>query len=160
VEYFWLVVTILILLIGILGTIVPMLPGIPLMYGGYLVWGLASGWKDFGATTMVILGIITFISILLDYYSGAIGAKKYGASTAGVIGALLGGIVGVILLNVPGLILGPFLGAVIGEMFAGKNQKEAWRAGWGAFLGFLAGSLFKVTSAIMMFFLFLYFLIF
>jgi len=100
------------------------------------------------------------MSVLVDYYAGAAGAKKYGASTAGVIGAILGAILGVIFLNIPGLILGPFLGAVIGEMFAGKKQKEAWRAGWGAFLGFLAGSLFKITTGIMMFFLFLYFLIF
>ncbi|MFQ5583434.1 MAG: DUF456 domain-containing protein [Calditrichia bacterium] len=159
-EYFWLVISILVILVGLVGTIIPMIPGIPLIYGGYLVWGLASGWTDYGATTMIVLGVITLLSIVVDYYAGAAGAKKYGASTAGVIGAILGAIFGVIIFNIPGLVLGPFLGAVAGEMLVGKKQKDAWRAGWGAFLGFLAGSLFKITAGIMMFFLFVYFLIF
>jgi uncharacterized protein YqgC (DUF456 family) len=159
-EIFWLIISILTILVGILGTIAPLLPGIPLIYAAYLIWGLASGWKDYGLTTMIVLGFITLISVLLDYYSGAIGAKKYGATSAGVWGSILGAIIGVIVFNVPGLILGPFLGAVLGEILVGKKHKEAWRAGWGALLGFLGGTLFKISAGIMMFFLFLYFIIF
>jgi len=159
-EIFWLILSIIIILIGILGTIVPLLPGIPLIYASYCIWGLASGWKDYGLTTMIVLGFITLISVLLDYYSGAIGAKKYGATSAGVLGSIIGAIVGAFILSIPGLILGPFLGAVLGEILVGKKHAEAWRAGWGAFLGFLGGTLFKISASIMMFFLFLYFIIF
>lgn len=159
-ETFLLIVSILIILIGLIGTIAPMLPGIPLIYLAYVIWGLASGWKDYGSTTMIILGIVTVASVLLDYYAGAAGAKKFGASTAGVVGAFLGAIFGIIFFNIPGLILGPFAGAVVGEMIAGKPQKEVWRAGWGAFLGFLAGSFFKIIVGTIMAVMFFYLIIF
>ena len=158
-ETFLLIVSIVIIIIGLIGTMVPMLPGIPLIYLSYIIWGLASGWRDYGATTMIILGFVTVASVLLDYYAGAAGAKKFGASTAGVIGAFLGAIFGIIFFNIPGLILGPFAGAVIGEMIAGKPQKEVWRAGWGAFLGFLAGSFFKIIVGTILAIMFFYLII-
>ena len=159
-ETFLLIVSIVIIIIGLIGTMVPMLPGIPLIYLSYIIWGLASAWRDYGTTTMIILGFVTVASVLLDYYAGAAGAKKFGASTAGVIGAFLGAIFGIIFFNIPGLILGPFAGAVIGEMIAGKPQKEVWRAGWGAFLGFLAGSFFKIIVGTILAIMFFYLIIF
>lgn len=159
-ETFLLILSIIVILIGLIGTIAPMLPGIPLIYLAYIIWGLASGWKDYGSTTMIILGVVTFVSVLVDYYAGAAGAKKYGASTPGVVGAFLGAIFGVIFFNIPGLILGPFLGAVLGEMISGKTQREVLRAGWGAFLGFLAGSFFKIIVGLIMAIMFVYFIIF
>jgi uncharacterized protein len=159
-EVFLLIVSILVILVGLIGTALPMLPGIPLIYLGYVIWGLASGWRDYGATTMIILGVVTVASVLLDYYAGAAGAKKFGASTSGVIGAFLGAIFGIIFFNIPGLILGPFAGAVIGEMISGKKQSDVWRAGWGAFLGFLAGSLFKIIMGTILAIMFFYLIIF
>lgn len=159
-ETFLLIVSISVILVGLIGTIIPMLPGIPLIYLGYIVWGLASGWRDYGETTMIILGVVTVASVLLDYYAGAAGAKKFGASTAGVIGAFLGAILGMIFFNIPGLILGPFAGAVIGEMINGKKQSDVWRAGWGAFLGFLAGSFFKIIVGTILAIMFFYLIIF
>ncbi len=158
-ETVGLIISILLLIIGLIGTIVPMLPGIILIYAGFFVWGLSTGWRDYGLETMIILGAVTIIVLFLDYYAGAVGAKKYGASQAGFWGAIIGGIVGFILLNLPGIILGPFLGAVAGEMWAGKTQREAWRAGWGTFVGIVAGNLLRIIVAVMMAGVFLYYLI-
>lgn len=158
-ETFWLLLAIALVVIGFAGTIIPMLPGIPLIFGGFLVWGLASGWKDYTMQTVVILGIVTAAIWLLEYYAGAIGAKKYGASKAGVWGTVLGGIIGVFAFNIPGLVIGSFLGAVIGEVIIGRSRREAWRAGWGAFLGFLAGTAIKVIAGLVMAGLFFYWLI-
>ncbi|RMG67748.1 MAG: DUF456 domain-containing protein [Calditrichaeota bacterium] len=159
-EYLWLFIAFLLILAGNAGVLIPFLPGIPLIYAAYLVWGIASGWRDYGATTMVVLGVVTLLSYAVDYFAGAVGAKKYGASPLGVWGSIIGGIVGFVFFSVPGLILGPFAGAIAGEMLAGKRQQEAWRAGWGAFLGFLAGSVFKIALAILMTGLFIFYLIF
>lgn len=158
-ENFWLVLSIILVLLGFVGSIVPMLPGIPLMFGGFLLWGLASGWRNFSVNTVIVLGCVTIAVFLLDYYAGAAGAKKYGASKAGIWGSIIGGILGVLIFNIVGLILGPLVGAVLGELFAGKTRKEAWRAGWGAFVGLLAGGLIKIITAVMMLGLFFYYLI-
>ena len=158
-ETFWLVLSIGLVLIGLAGTVVPMLPGIPLVFAGFLVWGLASEWRDFPVRVVVIVGAVTLLVTFLDYYAGAAGAKKYGSSKAGVWGAIIGGIIGVLVFNIPGLIIGPFVGAVAGELFTGKSQKEAWRAGWGAFVGIVAGNLLKIITALVMAGLFFYYLI-
>ncbi len=157
-ELFWLGLAILLVVAGFLGTLIPVLPGIPVVYCGYLVWGFASGWEDYGVTTAVVLGVVTLLVLGVDYYASAAGAKKYGASTSGIVGAVVGALVGLIVLNLPGLIIGPFLGAVAGELLTGKSRQQAWRAGFGAFLGFLAGGAVKIGAAMVMLILFFYFI--
>ena len=151
-----LILVILLMLTGLIGTIVPFIPGIPLIYLGYVLYGFKSGWIHYSTQTMVIWGLITLFSVFLDYYSGALGAKKYGASRIGIWGSILGAIFGIIFLGFPGIIFGPFLGAIIGEFLAGKNSRQALRAGWGSFIGFLAGSFFKIVLAITMIGVFLW----
>ena len=159
-EYVWLFLAFLLILAGFVGVLIPFLPGIPLIYAAYLVWGIASGWRDYGATTMILLGLVTLLSYAVDYFASAVGAKKYGASPMGVWGSIVGGLLGFVFFNVPGLILGPFAGAIIGEMLVGKTHRQAWLAGWGAFIGFLAGSVFKIALAILMTGLFIFYLVF
>ncbi len=139
-----------IMILGLAGTILPMLPGIPLIYLGFIIYGLLTGWTDFAAGYMVLWGIVTILMVLLDYYAGAIGARRYGASAAGVWGSILGGIVGIIFLGFLGIILGPFIGAIAGEILSGKSHQHAFRAGWGTFIGFVAGSLFKIMVGCIM----------
>jgi len=155
----WLVTSLIVLGVGLIGTIVPLLPGVALIFCAYLIWGLASHWTDYGLTTLTVVGVLTLFTYFMDYYAGAIGARKFGASAAGTWGAVVGAILGFILLNLPGLIVGPFLGAVLGELFVGRSQSDAWKAGWGAFVGFLAGSLFRILIGIILTLMFLYFLI-
>jgi len=155
-----LIFTLILMLVGLIGTLAPMVPGIPLIYGGFILYGLVSGWKAYGADAMIFWGIVTAFMVFLDYYAGALGAKKYGASMAGIWGSIIGGILGVIFLGFVGIILGPLLGAVIGELLFGKSQRDAWKSGWGTLIGFLAGSLFKLIVGFIMMGTFLWWLIF
>ncbi len=151
--------SILLVIAGLIGSIFPILPGIPLIFAGFLIHGLGSHWQDYRPTTVVIVGAVTVAVALLDFYAGAAGAKKYGASRWGVWGSIIGALVGILFFNIPGLILGPLLGAVGGELLSGKQQREAWLAGWGAFLGFLTGSFIRVVTAVILSGLFFYYLI-
>jgi len=135
------------MLLGLAGAVLPVLPSLPLVFAGYLVYGLATGWQAYGLTVMVIIGGLTVLVQGLDAVAGGWGASRYGGSRAGVWGAALGAIVGLIFFNVIGLLLGPFVGALIGELLAGRTLRAGLRSGWGAFVGFLAGTLFKIVIA-------------
>jgi len=159
-NIFWFIITLIIMTAGLFGTIIPALPGIPLIYASFLFYGFVSGWKFYGVGAIIFWGIITAILIFLDFYIGSLGAQKYGGSKFGVFGAFIGGIAGVIFFNFPGLIAGPFIGAVAGELIAGRTRKEAFKSGWGTFVGFLAGSLCKMTVGIIMIGTFLWWVLF
>ena len=138
------------MVIGLIGAVLPILPSIPIVYAGYVVYGFATDWQHYGWGVMVVFGAVTVFSLVADYVTGAMGAQRYGASRAGIWGSIIGGIVGVVIFNLIGLILGIILGAILGELILGKSIQEAVRAGWGAFLGFLAGTLFKIMVAVIM----------
>ncbi len=159
-ETFWQILSTILVLVGFAGTFLPMLPGLPLVYGGFLLWGIAGHWQDYSLSTALVLGVVTVVVTMLDYWAGVVGAKKYGASAAGIWGAIIGGIFGMIFFSVVGLIAGPLVGAVAGELISGKSQRHAWRAGWGTFVGFLAGSFIRIVTGIIMTGLFFYYLIF
>lgn len=146
----FLVLTLLLMAVGLAGTILPMIPSIPLIYGGFVLYGLATDWRDYGLGVMIVFGAVTVLIIVVDYAAGALGAKKFGASRAGMAGSVIGAVAGVIFLNLIGLVVGTFAGAVIGEVLAGRSTRDAVRSGWGAFVGFLAGSLFKLMTAVVM----------
>lgn len=159
-ETLFLILSLLVMIIGMAGTIIPFLPGIPLIYLGYIIFGLGTHWQHYGSPAMIFWGLITALTVFLDYYAGALGAKKFGASRAGIWGSIIGGVLGIIFLGFIGLVAGPFLGAVAGELMAGKSRNNAWKAGWGTFIGFLAGGLFKIIIGIIMIGMFLWWLIF
>ncbi len=144
-----------ILLIGILGTIIPMMPGLPLMWIVYAVYGYFTGWETISFSTTIIFLLVTVIAYLFDYAATVAGAKKFGAGKAGMIGSFLGLILGMIFFNVPGLIIGPIIGAIIGELAAGQQTDRAVLAGWGTFLGFLASTVVRFSIALIYFFYFI-----
>lgn len=144
------VLALLIMLAGLAGTVLPALPGIPLIYLGYLVYGLFSGWQDYGTGTMVLWGVVTAASLALDYYAPMLGARRSSSSILGMWGSFAGAIIGLILFSLPGLLIGTFAGAVIGELMARRSIEEALRAGKGAIVGFLVGSLLKVVVGLIM----------
>jgi uncharacterized protein YqgC (DUF456 family) len=141
--------------IGLVGAVIPVLPGLPVVYLGYIVYGIGTDWRDYGWGVMTLMGVVTVMVLLLDYLAGAAGARKFGASRAGMWCSVLGAIVGLIFFNIPGLILGPFVGAVVGELAVGRSLDDAFRSGWGAFLGFVAGGIFKFFMALLMIAVFL-----
>jgi uncharacterized protein YqgC (DUF456 family) len=145
-----LVVTYLIMLFALAGTIVPLVPGLPLVFGAALLYGLLTNFARIGAGPLVALGLIAAVAQVCDYLAGAWGAHKFGGGKWGIVGAIVGGLVGAIVFNIPGLILGAVVGATAGELAAGREFEESARTGLGTLVGFLAGRLVAFTAGVVM----------
>jgi len=151
-----LVLTLLVMLAGLAGTLLPVVPGLPLMWLAFLGYGWLTGWSSYGAAFLTVTGLLVLLSMVVDYAASALGAKKFGASRPGLVGAVAGGILGLIFFSLPGLILGIFLGAMALEILVSRRDLgAALTAGLGALLGFLAGSLFKFMLGFFLFLLFI-----
>lgn len=146
-----------VILVGLVGTVVPVLPGIGLIFAGILAHALYFGVDEVGLVTLVVLGFVSLVSMLLDFLASAYGASRFGSTRWGVLGSIVGGIAGLVAFNVPGLVLGVFLGAAAGEMFfARKDLHRSLRAGWGSVLGFLGGTAIKLLLGVVMVLVFLW----
>ena len=130
--------------IGLLGAIVPVLPGTIISYAGLLCISFSS-YSELSITTLVVWGVIAVAVIVMDYILPGYFSKKFGGTKAGVIGATVGTIAG-IFFGPLGIILGPFVGAVVGELLAEKlTFEEALKVGFGSMMSFLVGTLFKLV---------------
>ena len=143
------VVAALLVIVGLAGTVLPVLPGIALIFAGLLLAAWADGFQRVGAVALVILGLLTALAMALDFIASSLGAKRLGASSRGIAGAAIGAVVG-IFFGLPGLVLGPFVGAVAGELSARRELLHAGRAGLGTWLGLLLGTVAKLTLAFLM----------
>ena len=144
-------------LVGFIGSVLPIIPGPPISWAGLLLLKWTDFVVDHGAAYENALWILLFFVILvtiLDYVVPIMGTKKYGGSKRGVWGATIGVVVG-LFFGPLGIIIGPFLGSYIGEISTGKKDKDALRAAWGSFMGFLLGVGLKlmVCGTILFFFI-------
>jgi uncharacterized protein len=139
----WYVLAAALIVVGFVGTVLPALPGVPLVFAGMLLAAWADSFQHVGLWTLIGLGVLTIIAIAVDFLAGLAGAKRVGASRTALIGAAVGTIVG-IFFGIPGLLLGPFLGALAGELVAGASLKRAAGVGVGAWVGFLVGTVLKL----------------
>jgi uncharacterized protein YqgC (DUF456 family) len=139
----WYVLAAVLVVVGFIGTIVPALPGVPLVFAGLFVAAWADGFQHVGVWTLIGLGVLTVIAVAVDFLAGLAGAKRVGASPLALIGAAIGTIVG-LFFGIPGLLLGPFLGALVGELAAGGTLHRAANVGVGAWIGFLVGTVLKL----------------
>ena len=147
-AWMWLLATLLIVA-GLAGTVLPALPGIPLVFAGLLVGAWVDDFQRVGWVTLLVLGLLAVASLVIDFAATALGAKRVGASRKALIGAALGTLLGV-FLGIPGLILGPFVGAVAGEMLSHGEWRRATSAGAGTWVGLLFGTLAKIALAFAM----------
>lgn len=139
----WYVLAAVLILVGIVGSVLPVLPGVPIVFAGMLLAAWADHFTHVGSITLIILGVLTVIALIIDFIAGVMGAKRVGASRHAVIGAVIGTLVG-IFLGIPGLLLGPFVGALLGELVAGGTLRKATGVGVGAWVGFLVGTVAKL----------------
>lgn len=146
--FLWLMAALLIV-IGFVGLILPVLPGIPLVFIGLLLLAWAENFAYVGWGTLTLLGVLAVLSFGIDLLASALGAKKFGASSRAIVGAALGAVVG-IFFGLIGIVLGPFIGAVAGEFSGKASWKAATHAGVGATLGLLFGTLLKIALAFTM----------
>ncbi len=140
---------VILMIVGILGCVLPFMPGPPLNYIGILLLHFTATFQ-FTNRFLLIWAIITVVVIALDYVIPVWGTKKFGGSKQGVWGSVIGLIAGMFFFPPIGIIIGPFAGAVIGELIAGKDSKAALKSGFGSFVGFLAGTIFKLIASGMM----------
>jgi uncharacterized protein YqgC (DUF456 family) len=145
----WYVIAGILVVAGLVGAILPNLPGIPVMFGGMLLAAWAGHFQKIPVWVVVVLGVLATLSVVFDFLSGTWGAKRYGASKAAVWGAFLGTIVG-LFFGIPGIILGPFAGAVIGQLASGSRVDHAARVGFGTWIGLVIGTAIKLAVAFMM----------
>ena len=131
--WFWLLAVILIVA-GIAGTILPALPGPPLVFAGLLLAAWIDDFQKVGVVALVVLGILTLIAAIIDLLAGVYGAKRVGASRSALVGASLGTVLG-IFFGVPGLVLGPFVGALAGELLARGSASQAGRVALATWVG-------------------------
>ena len=142
----------LLMLLGLIGTLVPLLPGAVLILAGAFLyeWLLALPGQGLGWGTLTALTALTVLSYLVDLVASVWGAKKFGATSSGMWGGVLGLIVGLLFFNLPGLILGPPLGVIAGECCAGQELPQALRVAWGTVVGTAAGMLVRFGIALVM----------
>jgi uncharacterized protein YqgC (DUF456 family) len=145
----WWTLTILLMLIGLVGTVVPLLPGTTIILAAaighhFLLPGHSVGWW-----TIVGLTVLTVLSYVVDFVSGAMGAKYFGATRWGALGGIIGAIVGV-FFGLIGIFVGPLIGVLVGELLGGKGVLPAGKSTWGTLLGTTAGVVAKLGIAVVM----------
>ena len=132
------------IIVGFLGIVLPVLPGVPLMYAGMVLAAWSDGFERIGWLSLTVLGVLTLISVIVDVASSALGAQRVGASRRAIWGALIGALIG-LFFGLPGLILGPFIGAVIGEFSVHGRMHAAGKVGVATWVGLIFGTLVKIA---------------
>lgn len=134
------------MLVGILGSFLPVLPGVPVSWLGLLVLHLAPS-VPMNYWFLGITFIVAALIYALNWIIPAIGTKRFGGSRSGMIGATIGMVVGIIAPVPFGIIIGPFIGAFIGEVINKSDRRSALKAAFGSFIGFLASSFMEFIVA-------------
>ena len=154
-ELFWWLLTIVLFAVGLIGTIVPVLPGTTIILAAAILHRIMLGPdKSIGWYTIIVLVLLTLASYALDILAGYFGAKYFGATRWGTFGAVLGALIG-LFFGLIGLFIGPVIGAIAGEVIAGKRMIDAGRAGWGSLLGNIGSMLAKLIIGLAMISIFL-----
>ena len=138
-----------VILVGLIGAIVPVLPGIPLIFAGIWLIAGVDGYRHLGLGWLLGIAAVAAVGLVVDLFGGALGAKRVGASPQAVWGALIGPVIG-LFFGIPGLLFGPFFGAVLGELSAGNSVLRSAHAGISAWVGLIFGAIIKLVSSLMM----------
>ena len=139
----------ILVLLGVLGTVLPVLPGILFVFGGLFLAAWAQDFTRVGWVGLTIVGVLALLAFLADFIASLLGAKRVGASPKALIGAALGGFIGV-FFGLPGILVGPFLGAVLGELLARGGLQQATKVGFGTTVGLLIAAVAKLVIAFLM----------
>jgi uncharacterized protein YqgC (DUF456 family) len=151
---------IVLMVVGIAGTVLPALPGLPLVFAGMLLAAWAGGFEEVGGWTMAVLALLTLLSLGIDFMATALGAKRVGASKPALVGAVLGTFAG-LMFGFVGVFIGPFVGALLGELVwlrgvGGRELGHATKVGLGTWLGVVVGTVLKLGVAFLMVGLFVF----
>ena len=154
-ELFWWFFTIVLLAVGLIGSVLPAIPGATIILAAAVIHRIMLGpEKSLGWRALTVLVLLTLATYAIDVLSGYFGAKYFGATKWGTFGAIIGAIGG-LFFGIIGLFVGPVIGAIAGEFVAGKRMIDAGRAGWGSLLGNIGGMIAKLAIALVMITIFL-----
>ena len=135
---------------GFAGTIIPAIPGLPLIAVGAWLIGWAGDFQEVGWKTIAFLGVLAVIGVVVDTVAQTAGAQRAGASKEGILGSLIGTVVGVFLGGIVGILIMPLIGAAIGEFWAKRDLLHAGRVGLATWIGMIIGTVVKVALAFTM----------
>lgn len=153
IEGIILIVSSILMLLGLAGSILPILPGPPLSFIGLFLLALLKHFSPpLTPTLVIVFAIVTILVIVMDYIFPLLGAKRYGSSKWGILGSTLGMVIG-IFFSPLAMVLGALIGAVVAEWLVGKKKGEALRAGWGVVMGTLLATILRLgVSGIMIYY--------
>jgi len=149
-ENIALVISIILFILGMIGTILPLLPGPALVYGGILIYGLMTKFESLNLYFFILEALVLLVTFLVDFISSAASTRRFGGSKQAAVGAVIGTIFGLIILGPLGIVLGPFLGASAAELLRGIDIKQAIRSGFGSIVGVIGGTIFKLCAEVLM----------
>jgi uncharacterized protein len=143
------ILAILLIFAGLAGTVLPVMPGVPMVLLGLVMIAWLDGFSNIGWGTLTGLTILAVLSVIIDFLATAEGARRFGAGRLAILGAAVGLLVG-IFFGLPGILFGPFVGAVIGHLLGKANLDDSMRAGVGATIGVVVGTISKIVIAFVM----------
>ncbi|ALN58411.1 membrane protein [Lysobacter enzymogenes] len=148
-DGFYYILAAFLVLLGIAGTVLPALPGLPLVFVGMLLASWVSKFEKVGWITLTILGLLTLLSMVVDFAATAMGAKRVGASKLAIVGSVIGTFAG-LFFGLIGVFIGPFVGALVGEWIHTRQLDQATKVGVGTWVGIVVGTVFKLGLAFAM----------
>jgi len=155
-DLLYIIIGFILMLVGIMGSILPVIPSTPISWVGLVVLYLGPS-LAFDWWFIIVTGVVAFAIYVLDYIIPAVGTKRFGGSRAGIWGTTIGLIIGLIAPIPFGILIGPFVGALVGELlFNNTRGPEALRAAIGSFFGFLASTFMKFFATTIYFGIFIY----
>jgi len=154
-EVFWWLFAIIVMALGLIGTVIPILPGTTIILAAAVIHRVVLGAdRSLGWSALIALLALTLVTYAVDAAASYLGAKRFGATKWGLIGCAAGALAG-LFFGLLGLFVGPVIGAIAGELIGGKKIVKAGRAGWGTFLGSLGGLIAKLFIGLIMIVIFL-----
>lgn len=148
-EWLYYALALVLILVGLAGVILPALPGLPLVFVGMWVAAWADDFQRIGWVSLTVLGLLTALSLAVDFFATLVGAKRVGASGKALLGAAVGTVAGM-FFGFVGLFVGPFAGALLGEYWHSREMGQATKVGLGTWLGIVLGVVLKLGLAFAM----------
>lgn len=145
----WWILAVILIVLGLIGTLVPGIPGVLLVFGGMLLGAWIDGFRRIGWIAIVILALLAMLSLVVDVLGGLLGAKRVGASRLALLGAAIGSVVG-LFYGLVGALMAPFFGAAAGELITRGKLAQAARVGVGTWIGFALSLLARVVIVLAM----------
>lgn len=149
-ELLGLIIAVFLFVVGFIGTILPILPGVILIFSGMVVYGILTNFHELNIYFFLMQGVAMILVFFIDLIATSVGINKFDGSKQAAVGGAFGIIIGLIILGPIGIAIGPFMGAVGVELISGKNMDQAIKSGFGSLIGILGGTILKLFAEAIM----------